>query len=205
MSVDYEEHLGDLSGCYKMVIAFAGATQDRYQFGRFLGNMGVPHVLMRDRTQHYHGNGVHGLGDGSRQAVIDYIAGFCNSGFYVYTLGLSSGAYAALLYGQLVPVNEIIAISPLTTRNECEDFPPEDQRNIVDPSMATMDDLRKHYCPGGPKPRVRAFISDGPHTQLDRQMATRILVNDITLVPGCTHGELAAVMRDRGILGELFA
>lgn len=200
---DYEEHLNRIFEVKRVVFAFAGATQDRYQFGRFLNNMNIPHVLFRDRTQHYHGNGVHGLGDGSRQAVIDYIAGFCNAGNYAYTLGLSSGAYAALLYGQLVPVNEIIAISPLTTRNECEDFPEADQKNIVDPSMATMDDLRKHYCPKGPIPKVRAYISDGPHTQLDRQMATRILIDDITLVSGCTHGELAARMRDNGMLAEL--
>lgn len=197
---DYEENLARIFELRKVVIAFAGGNQDKFQFFPTLNRLHIPFILMRDSTQHYHGNGVKGIG--TRQDVIDYIAAFVCAGNYVITLGVSSGAYAALLYGQLVPVNEVIAISPLTTRNECDDFDPQWRKQIIDPNMPLMDDLRKHFR-HGPIPKTRAFISDGEATELDRQMATRIGIKDITLIPGYAHGKLAQGMRDRGMFKDL--
>lgn len=200
--IDYEEHFysEDPRG---VVIAFAGGPQNVYQWHRTLERLGRSHVLMRDTTQHYHGNGV--IGIGNREAVIDYIHNLVIQR-WVTTIGVSSGAYAALLYGQLTPVQEVIAISPLTGR-EVDDFPPEWHSQIIDPAQPAMDDLRK-YFKGGPIPWVRAFISDShPTCTLDRQMCTRINISDrnITLIPGYEHGELARGMRDMGMFKGLFA
>lgn len=184
----------------RLVIAFAGGPQNVFQWGRSLAALGRSHLLVRDSTQHYHGNGILGIGD--REAVTRFIRGIHG---YVTTVGVSSGAYAALLYGQLAPVQEVVAISPLTGR-DVDDFAPEWHAQIIDPAQPHMDDLRK-YFKKGPRTRVRAFISDSyPTCTLDRQMCTRINIpdQDITLIPGYEHGELARGMRDRGMLRELF-
>ena len=60
------------------------------------------------------------------------------------------------------------------------------------------------YFENGPYPTVKAFISDGPDTRLDRQMIERIGVKP-TVIPGYSHGELARGMRDRGLLKELLS
>jgi hypothetical protein len=203
--IDFEQHVYDYGNePDRVVIAFAGGPQNVYQFGKSLRELRVPHVLMRDSTQKYHGFGVEGIGD--RAAVVDYIRGFADAGFRVVTTGVSSGAYAALLYGQLVPVHEVIAISPLSGR-ELDDFAPEWHDVIYDPNQADMDDLRKYFR-DGPVPKVRAFISDDhPTCTCDRQMCTRIGISerDITLIPGYTHGDLARLgMRDKGMFQELF-
>jgi hypothetical protein len=204
---DFEEHwLAPDSD--RLVVAFAGGPQNIYQFGASLRTLGVNHILMRDRTQKYHGHGVHGIGD--RAAVVDYLRHWVETGHRVTTTGVSSGAYAALLYGQLVPVHEVIPISPLTGR-DLDDFDERWHAQIYDPNQADMDDLRKYFL-GGPIPRIRAFVSDGADSSdttcvLDRYMCHRIGVRDadITLVPGYSHGDLARLgMRDRGIFRELF-
>jgi hypothetical protein len=200
---DFEEHF-IAPDSNRLVVAFAGGPQNVYQFGASLAALGVNHVLMRDASQKYHGFGVDGIGD--RVAVVDYLRHWVETGHYVVTTGVSSGAYAALLYGQLTPVHEVIAISPLTGR-ELDDFDPKWHAQIYDPNQADMDDLRKYFL-GGPIPRVRAFISDDdPTCVLDRQMCHRIGVRDadITLIPGYTHGDLARLgMRDKGMFRELF-
>lgn len=199
--MDYEEHLYARDPD-RIVIAFAGGPQNVYQWHRSLKALGWSHVLMRDSTQHYHSNGVAGIGD--RAAVIDYIRSL-QLYAAVTTVGVSSGAYAALLYGQLAPVSRVVAISPLTGR-EVDDFAPEWHSQIIDPAQPHMDDLRK-YFPEGPRPHIRAFISDShPTCTLDRQMCTRINIKDqdITLIPGFEHGELARGMRDMGMFKELF-
>lgn len=189
---------------YRVVVAFAGGPQNVYQWGKSLVALRRSHVLMRDSTQRYHGEGVLGIGD--RVAMVQFMRHLRARSDKVTTVGVSSGAYAALLYGQLTPVDEVIAISPLTGR-DVDDFAPEWHAQIVDPAQPHMDDLRKYFV-NGPKPKVRAFISDSyPTCTLDRQMCTRIniLDQDITLIPGFEHGELARGMRDMGMFKELFA
>lgn len=197
MEPDFEENF---CGGAKLVIAFAGGNQNIFQFGPTLRKLGVSHVLMRDSTQMYHMNGVHGIG--TRWQVVSYIRRLIHDeGFSVTTIGVSSGAYAALLYGQLTPVWRTIVISPLTGR-DLDDFHPQWHKQIYDPSMPQLDDLRK-YFPNGPFPRTYAYVSNGSATELDRQMATRIGIKDIVLIPGYAHGKLAQGMRDKGMFKEI--
>ena len=197
VELDYAEYLS--YGTKKVVIAFAGGNQNRYQFGPTLTKLGLSHILTRDSTQMYHMFGVKGIGD--RNAVATYIKSFIYSGFYVITIGVSSGAYAALLYGQLADVHETYAISPLTGR-DLDDFDPRWHKQIYDPSMPQLDDLRK-YFKDGPNMKCRAYISNGEACELDRQMATRIKIKDIVLIGGYAHGKLAQAMRDRGMFKEI--
>jgi hypothetical protein len=195
--VDYEEHLKPSD---RLVIAFAGGPQNVYQFGKTLEQLDCSYVLMRDSTQRYHHYGVQGIGD--QGEVGDYIANFWDHyDKYVITIGVSSGAYAALLYGQLGHADEVIAISALTSRQP-NGFDPVDHPFIVDPANPDVELLP--YFKDGPIPVVKAFISDGPDTRLDRQMIERIGVKP-TVVPGFSHGDLARGMRDSGALRELLS
>jgi hypothetical protein len=193
--VDYEEHLKSSD---RLIIAFAGGPQNVYQFKGVLSRLNCSFILMRDSTQHYHHYGVKGIG--GREEVAQYIRGYVES-MHVTTIGVSSGAYAALLYGQLARVNEVIAISALTSR-QADGFDPADYPFIVDPANPDVELLP--FFKQGSLPRIRAFISDGPDTRLDRQMIERIGVKP-TVLPGFSHAELARGMRDQGVLKELLS
>lgn len=193
---DYEEHL---NGSENIIVAFAGGAQTEFEFGSTLEALGVSYVLMRDRTGRCHGHGVTGLGD--LFATLEYIRWLSMRNFNrVTTLGLSLGAYAALLYGQLAPVDRTIAISPVTGR-ELDGFAPEWHHRLTG-AGAEMADLRQ-YFPNGPMPQTVAFVSDGSGTELDMQMAQRIGITDIRLIMGYSHADLARGLRDTGILQEV--
>lgn len=194
---DYEEHLTDSD---RVVIAFAGGNQNRYQWGPTLKRLGVSHVLFQCSRQVYYQDGIVGIGD--RDATCEYIR-FLRSTRHVTTVGVSSGAYGALLYAQLAPVDRCVVFSPLTGRS-LEDFEPQWHQQIWDPSMPNMLDL-KHVFNGKPNHEATAYISDHyPTCALDGIMAKRVGITDIHMVPGYQHGDLARGMRDRGMLDEIF-
>jgi hypothetical protein len=196
---DFEEHL--IPNRKNVYVAFAGGSQDFFQFGKVFRELGVSHVLFRDSTQHYYLNGVRGIGD--TRDVLHYLH-LLKIHHHVTTVGVSSGAYGALYYGQRSPVHRIVAISPLTGR-EVDDFAPHWHSRIIDPDAAFLDDLRK-YFPNGPIPQVDAYVSNGEATELDHQMCTRLKIREdrITMVPGYSHGKLAAGMRDTGMFAGIF-
>lgn len=198
--VDYKEKLfinGDIC-----VVAFAGDSQKEFEFGNLLSTCGVSYVLFRDSNTKWYQNGVAGIGD--RAETVKYIWRLKEE-YYVKTIGVSNGAYGALFYGQLAGVDEVIAISPVTGK-EADDFDPKWHSRIlplpgyVDPSPC--EDLRRHYRDGA-IPYCRAFVSDGDGTELDYQMAARIGLTDITVIPGFGHSALAKHMRDTGMLERL--
>ena len=202
--IDFEEHVLGFPKNGWVTISFAGDDQLRFQFDRTFRSYRIPHVLFRDSTQRYHAQGVDGVGD--REEVLKYIRSWTKKGLKTRTIGISSGSYAALLYGQLAPVDEVIAISPLTGR-ETDDWDPKWHWKIA-PSPLFMPDLRQFF-PNGPIPKVTAFISDGDGCRFpdgfeaDKYMAQRIGIKDIVMIPGYAHKDLAGVMRDKGILKKL--
>jgi hypothetical protein len=198
---DYETYLiHDYTKSKRIIFSFAGGPQNQFQFRTILSKTGHSFVLFRDMTQQYYLNGIVGLGN--QEAVLNYIRDFIRHDYHVMTIGVSSGAYAALFYGQLVPVDEVIVFSALTGRDGCDDFDQSVQHRIVDPNTR-VPDLRP-YFKNGPIPKVKSFISDGHGCDLDRQMVERLGVTDINLVPGFIHGELARGMRNKGMMQEIF-
>ncbi len=197
-SFDFEEHLLPTT----LVVAFAGGPQNRYQFGNALRKLQVPHILLRDTSQRHYEEGILGV-----QSIYSYIMKKRVGFERVVTVGVSSGAYAALRHGLLAYVNEIIAISPITGRSEktAADFPPEYRDQIIDPKQPGLDLKYLYRNWKNIRPRVRAFISDGRGCELDRGMCERIGITDITVVPGYSHGDLARGMRDKGMFKELFS
>jgi len=194
--LDFEEHLTDAR---RVIVAFS-ATPHRFEWGRTLRELGASHLLLRDSTEWAYSRGINGVGD--RDDIVRYLKAFAQDGCRVTTLGASTGAYGALLYGQLAGIDQVIAISPLTGR-DTDDFDPKYHAQLIDPHHP-IPDLRQFFWEEGPVPRVRAFISDGDGCELDQQMAERIGVKEITLVPGYAHGDLARGMLDQGMFAELF-
>jgi len=206
MTIDFEEHIYGFPRNGWVTISFAGDNQLRFQFDRTFRRYWIPHVLFRDSTQRYHAQGITGVGD--RDAVLNYIRSFSHKsrGLKVRTIGISSGSYAALLYGQLAPVNEVIAISPLSGR-ETDDWPLQ-WHHKIGPSPDYMPDLRQFFR-NGPIPKITAYVSDGDGckfpdgTEADKYMAERIGIKDIAMVPGYAHRDLARGMRDLGLLKQI--
>lgn len=183
----------------QVYIAFAGGPLTQYQFGKTFAQQRCAHVLMKDSTQNHYQHGVAGLGN--MEDVVAWIKHLKQT-FYVTTVGVSSGGYAAALYGQLAEVDEMILFSPLTGR-EVDDFDPKWHSIIVDPSQAHMKDLRQFFK-NGPIPKTTAYISDGEATDCDRQMCTRIGIKNIVTISGYSHGDLARGMRNMGLFQRIF-
>jgi hypothetical protein len=182
--LDYQEVRVPSQTC---VLAFASGGNDRFEWGPTLRAMGVSHVLFRDLTKHDYLQGVQGIG--GPEAMRDYIEHLMGVYPRVLCMGLSSGSYGALLYGELAQVDELIMISPLTTAPE-----------------GGVADLKPRIPEDGPTPRSRAFYSDGEGTHgfiSDRDMALRVGIWDVTLVPGVSHSALARLMRDNGMIRKL--
>lgn len=185
-----------------VVVAFASGAS-RFEWGNFLSRENIPHVLMRDTTDRWHQEGVKGIGD--FEATRQYLVGLGLTYRRTVMLGLSSGSHAALLYGHVAFADRIVAISPTTGKGDAikGDIPPEWWHRIEHgPEYYPVRDLQPLYADEGAPGRVRAFISDGEGTELDRIMIERIGVtaSAITLVPGHSHAGLARAVRDNGML-----
>lgn len=176
------------------IVAFA-ASQDVFQFGRLLERLELPHVLMRDSSLRWYQDGIAGIGD--RAAVAAYLRDLAH-GYHVKTIGASSGAYAALLYGKLAQIHEIIAISPVTTITEISDIPAHWHHRLAPNHPFAIDDLKMVFA-DGTNPPVRAFVTDD---DLDVHMVRRLGIEP-TLISGHQHSTLARHMRDCGLLATL--
>lgn len=201
--IDCHEHLKATDTC---VVAFASgggefsAGLPHFEFGNSLEAMGVSYVLMRDSTGFSCQYGITGIGD--RDAVCRYVDRLMALYPRVMTIGLSVGAMAALMYGQLVSVHEMVVLSPFTSLGGNPDavFGADWRARCpfrVD--VPLLIDLTSIF-PRGPCPRTTAYISNGPDTEQDRFHAERIGITNITLIPGASHSGLGKLMRDNGML-----
>jgi hypothetical protein len=201
---DFEEHL---EGNGPLVFAFASENHGGpfFEWGNFLQRLGVPHVLIRDSSDRWYSGGIAGLGD--QKTVARYMRLLALNHETSIALGLSKGAYASLKFGKLAPVSRIIAMSPVTGVGDTAypDFAPHWHHRIVPSSEFNIEDLKPLY-ENGPRPEIKIFIGDGDGTELDRTMAERLGIRDITLVSGYDHGgqnSVAKAMRDNGMLEGL--
>jgi hypothetical protein len=209
---DTVEHLIESNIC---VVSFSSNEGDfsvelpHFELGKTLREMDVAYVLVRDSTgyrQHY---GIVGIGD--RSAVVNYLLQLSDKYQRLVLIGLSSGAMAAMMYGQLMAINtlfdngkvEIIAISPYSDVGAPQDAYGADwqTRGPWDvSSMSLLSDIQPIFV-DGPKVKIRGFYSNGIGTKLDREHASRIGVTDLTLIPGkASHSGLGKLMRDKGML-----
>lgn len=202
---DFLEHHTGSPIC---VVAFASSGANRngvpvFEWKRTLDSLGVSYILLRDSADRWYKDGVNGIGD--QIAVANYINDRTGL-LYPNTicLGLSSGAYAAILFGALADVGRVIAISPVTVLggNAAADFRPEWAHRVQ--SAHSVDLRTRMRMPLGEWtcPAFRAFVSDGDGAELDARMCELVGVTP-TLIPGQTHAGLARHMVDTGLVQKL--
>jgi sirohydrochlorin ferrochelatase len=189
-SVDFEEHLTEASP--RLIFAFA--SQDRFEWGSTLTKARTSFVLFRDPGRRWWQDGVAGIGD--QGAVVRYMQKTTERYEHAFTLGLSMGAYGALMYGALTNIDTILAISPVTGKGEHvhRDIPKELHHRVEHrPGDVEFMDLRPLFTI--PR-RTETFIwvSDGHGTEVDLAMARRIHGAQIIEVPGHSHAELGAFL-----------
>lgn len=200
-----------VAGATTCVAAFASGGEafhhavPAFEWQRTLDGLGVSYILLRDSRERWWQEGVAGIGNTA--AVVEYLRDEMNRPAYEsrFAIGLSSGAFAALMYGQLVPVDEVIAISPLTLLGpaaEAEFGPGWAARVRLPAHQAGLEvDLRPLFEPGT-RPAVRAFVSDGDGAELDARMCGLIGLTP-NLIPGHTHAGLAKHMVEAGMIEKL--
>jgi pimeloyl-ACP methyl ester carboxylesterase len=86
-----------------------------FEFFNSVSSFGVKKAFLRDLTQSWYHRGVVGIGP-DIPAVTDYLAGLISETGARRTVlaGNSAGAFAALLFGHLLDVDEVHAFSPQT-------------------------------------------------------------------------------------------
>lgn len=100
-----------------LIISFAGLG-DQFNFGKTLRELDVNAIYLRDMNHNWYLNGLEGIGNS-----VDEVKEFLSQKSkeyeapYVLSLGTSAGGFAALLYGSLLQVDEILAFSPQTFMN----------------------------------------------------------------------------------------
>ena len=199
--VDFEEHL-EPTRKGPLVFAFASENDHRFEWGHYLDKIHVPHVMFKDGSDQWYAYGCAGIGD--MDAIVKYLRKFVTFRDCM-ALGLSKGAYAALKFASLAKIPRVLALCPVTGCGDyvkC-DFPPNWWHRIEHIRPFPIEDLKPLYTNGGFVPIVKAFISDGDGTELDRQMCERVGITDIILIPGFSHSNLARGMRDGGMLDKL--
>lgn len=122
-----------------------------FEFFNAVSSFGVKKVFLRDLTQSWYHRGVTGIGS-DIPAVADYVSGIVEQSGATRTVvvGNSAGAYAALLFGHLLNVDEVHAFSPQT---------------FIDPEMRAQheDDRWQPFvdrlmAAGGPDPRFTDLL-----------------------------------------------
>lgn len=197
--------------CRTGVVAFAsGGPEFRHEIPAFewqrtLDALDVGYVLLRDSRERWWQDGVVGIGDTA--AVIAYLRGALGPYRRRVALGLSSGAFAALQFGWWVPVDEVIAISPVTMLGPAaeQEFPEWMTRVRLPPHQADLTvNLRASFAwvNVAEHPEIRAYVSDGDGAELDAKMCHLIGVTP-TVIPGHSHADLARHMRDTGLVQKL--
>lgn len=185
------------------VFAFASGDGTKFEWKETLEQSEVDYILFRDHMDRWYTEGIADLGD--MKTSINYIRLVSFQYDRCLTLGLSKGAYAALRYGYLARIREIIAISPVTglSYEAYPDFEPKWHYRLEHVRTDyKVDDLKPLFASNQFQPLVHAFISDGDGAELDYRMCTRIGVEP-TLVPGYSHEKLGAALRDNGVIQEL--
>lgn len=213
MDSDLQTNLIDSPVC---MVGFASMGDDcgggipPFEWAKTFADLGVATVLMRDRHLAWYQKGVGGLGNIAavkawmQDAIMPRYA-------HVITAGVSMGGYAALLFGMLSDVDEIIAMSPQT---------------FIDPEGVILgedDRWRRHWSREMPEipyrdlqaveatavSKIQIIVGDDPdhpeYSAYDLFHARRIGHADITVLDRCSHSDVGRRLRDSGYFKNLIA
>jgi hypothetical protein len=102
----------------KLIIIFGGLTfgNNIFEFLKTLSNFNVNKIYIKDATNNWYLTGVKGVGS-TPQEISEFLAEIISQNKHikkVYTLGISAGGFAAILFGYLLQCNSILSICPQT-------------------------------------------------------------------------------------------
>lgn len=83
---------------------------DNFELEHLIANLSCPALMLRDNSKRWFLGGVHGFGTCSED-IIQSLR-LLGTKYECYTIGVSMGGYAALLYGQLIGAKKILVFSP---------------------------------------------------------------------------------------------
>ncbi|HEV7757713.1 MAG TPA: hypothetical protein VGO78_01950, partial [Acidimicrobiales bacterium] len=109
--------VADVTGRGTVLLAFGGLGQQLgvppFEFFTLTAGLDVDRVFVRDTQRGFYHRGVTGVGR-TIPEIRDHLADLIPAGSRVVTVGVSAGGYAAILFGALLGVDEVHAISPIT-------------------------------------------------------------------------------------------
>ena len=178
-----------------------GMFQPLFEFKNFLlKNIDCHVILIRDSKQSWYHNGINGFGDNINELKnnIKEIIKKINYSIII-TIGSSMGGYAALLFGNLLNVNGIIAFCPQTFIDKDNRKKYKDARwisqiaNICDNSYYDLSKLSFQ--------NINVQIIYGRKNRLDKIHAKRMEKNKNIIVTGKPGGHtFVKILRDNCIL-----
>lgn len=197
------------------MVGFASMGEDcgggipPFEWAKTFSDMSVATALMRDRRAGWYQGGVEGLGNIA--AVKSWMQEeVCARYPYVITAGVSMGGYAAILFGLLAGVDEVIAMSPQTFIDPEGTLLPEDtrwRRHWTD-HMPPLEYRTLHSVPNRGT-NVRIFLGENPEnpgeTYLDHRHAHHLPYAQLNSIPNCSHSNVGKHLRDSGFFRDLVA
>ena len=191
-----------------MVIAFGGLAGEMgippWEFFRILDGLPIQRVFVRDIEQVWYQAGVPGLGS-SISSVEASLRDIINESgaSRVVTVGNSAGGFASLLFGSMLRVDEILAVSPQTFIDEANRKRYRDGRwaeQVRKANHAQRDEKVLDILPFLLEvPPVRARLYYAAVNRLDRFHAQRLWrVRGLTLRPKArrSHSLIKALRND---------
>lgn len=208
--------LVDAAGRPHLLVSFGGIQQGLgiplFEFFHSIAGLNCDKIFIRDFQQAWYHKGID---DKLRDldAILEALRAHIAAHRYgkVVFLGNSMGGYAAILFGTLLNVDEVIAFAPQTFIDRANRLLRWDRRwstqiaavHAHPGSKPTYFDLKRHLKRCGHRTRIRIYYA--PPYRLDRIHAERLRHAPHTTLHPMQEGGHAVVrvMRDSGALNEL--
>lgn len=207
-------------GARNLVICCSGRRMgyqaDKYSFRKRTQGLAVNRLFIRDNFGLWYQAGLDEVTSGIEDTAA-YLRDFCRSGAYdkITTVGVSSGGYAALLFGALVGAHAIHSVSPRTLLSHDAEAHTDRNRHGVQQSLTELmafEGRQEQYFDlskalrDQPAPRDTCKVYFDPEHSLDafhsERMASVPWVTFETF-PGAGHALGRKVIQEGDLLSAL--
>ena len=203
--------LADIEGRSTIMVTFGGLGRGMamppFEFFGLTEGLDVDRIFIRDLDRGYYHRGVAGVGR-SPSRIAAAMRPLIEHADRVITVGVSAGGYAALLFGSLLDVDQVVAISPGSCLRLLPRIARRDRRWWRDIERARRGSIQREMLDLKPylaaHPVRHAEIHYATDNRLDRWHACRLRSDVVRTIahPGSSH-LLAKELRDAGDLFHL--
>ncbi|WEZ85808.1 hypothetical protein P6U16_22585 (plasmid) [Rhizobium sp. 32-5/1] len=135
---------------HRLLIVFSAANSRNFTFYNSCAGLQTNMLFIRDpHFNHWFQNGF--IKNRTIDDSILFLRELCSEYDYISTFGSSMGGYAALLFGEKLNADRIIAIGPQTTLNHSYSRSPRSNVVLRYPNLSCLEP----YCP---KSRILIFV-----------------------------------------------